>query len=99
MFSEAYQEMLFALQMLRSPWIDYWNPIAFSYRLEAAVTLNRLAHRLGLRPPRGDLEEQLAAIRMLRSLSQDDQLLAEEFATIHHCLAGRTANDDDATKA
>jgi hypothetical protein len=85
----AYDETIFALEMLRSPWLDYWNPIAFGYRFEATLALDRLAAKLGLPVPRVQIEEQLEAIRMFREFGQHDTVFDQEVSILRRRLQER----------
>jgi hypothetical protein len=78
----AYDETIFVLEMLRSPWLDYWNPVAFGYRFEATVALDRLASKLALPVPRAQIEEQLAAITVFREFGKHGTVFAEEVAIL-----------------
>jgi hypothetical protein len=90
MLNEAFDEILFALEMLRSPWLDYWNPLAFSYRFEATVALGRIALRLGRPVPREPLEEQLEAIQMFRAFAHHDAIFDQEVTLIRRYLDGKS---------
>jgi hypothetical protein len=85
----AYDETIFALEVLRSPWLDYWNPVAFGYRFEATVALDRLASKLGRPVPRAQIEEQLEAIGMFREFGQHDTVFEEEVSALRRRLQAR----------
>jgi hypothetical protein len=86
----AFDEAAFAFEMLRSPWLDYWNPVACSYRFKVALALARLAPLAGRPMPEEQLEEELEALKAFQKFSGYDGMFKDEIGMLEQCLAKKS---------